>query len=101
MLTFLFWNMGGDSPPKSKPNEVRTRKNRLLGILRNLTAQHDVDFLMVAECPLGQAEVLSAVNHDKKRPYREPDAKSFCDRIKLYPRFPSRYISLRDESPYY
>jgi hypothetical protein len=69
--------------------------------LHNLTKVHDVDLLMLAECPLGQEAVLRAINHDKKRPYREPDARSLCDRIQIYPRFPARHLLRRDESRYY
>jgi hypothetical protein len=103
MLTFLFWNMGGELPETTRPRVIRERNNRLLGILRNLTQLHDVDLLIIAESPLSAADVLTSVNHhlDARQFFREPDPRSLCERIKVYARFPTRYISRCDESPYF
>lgn len=101
MLTFLFWNMGGESPKDMDPADARARTARLAEILHNLTKVHDVDLLMLSECPLLGLDVLRAINHDPDRLYREPDPKSLCDRIKIYPRFAPRWILRRDESGYF
>lgn len=94
MLTFLFWNMGGDLPKKTPALLVSERKARLLGILSNLTRQNVVDLLVLAECPLSRADILRGVNAGNSNPYREPDGKSLCERVTIYPRFPHRYLSL-------
>ena len=101
MLTFLFWNMGGDSPKNTPLPKVRARKDRLLGVLLELTKKQNVDVLMTAESPLESAEVLKAINNGNKMPFREPDKDSLCPRIQIYPRFPERFLVRKDESSKY
>ena len=94
MLTFLFWNMGGELPTKTPAHLVAERKARLVGIAANLTRQNDVDLLMLAECPLTSADILNGVNAGNSNPYHEPDGKSLCERVTIYPRFSRRFLSL-------
>jgi Endonuclease/Exonuclease/phosphatase family len=101
MLTFLFWNMGGELPESADADRIAARHRRLLGILRNLTGAHAVDLLMLAECPLSQTDVLQSINPGRSPPYREPDPRSLCQRIQVYPRSAARFLLRRDESPFY
>jgi hypothetical protein len=47
MATFLFWNLRG---------------RRLEPVLRRLTARHGIDVLMLAECAIPEAAMLSSLN---------------------------------------
>jgi len=101
MLTFLFWNLGGI--PKSVPDKVvRKRETVLKGIVANLTRQHQVDVLMLAECPLSGQELVEELNLQNPKPeptgFRLPDPRSQCERVVIFPRFPMRFLKLRRES---
>lgn len=103
MLTFLFWNMGGEGSKKT-PDEVKeqtARETRLLGVLRNLAELRDVDLVILAECPVGAARVLAELNHGTTRPtsqqFRDADPSSLCEKLLIFPRFSRRYILKREE----
>ena len=105
MLTFLFWNMGGErkrDSPKHQAGE-NARVARLKAIAESLTRQHNVDVLMVTECPIAPLKLLAELNKSnrtlKGRQFREPDPRSFCDDILIFPRFSSSFLLLREESP--
>src|SRR4051794_7381661 len=102
MLTFLFWNVGGELP-KSAPAAMAVARNaRLRGIIGNLAKAHDVDLVILAECPLSQNEVLQELNRGSRAAaYRKPDPNSQCERIAIYPRFYERSLNLRSESSKY
>src|SRR5262249_28900981 len=97
MLTFLFWNMGGELPAKTSPRLVVARKAPLLDVVGNLVRRHDVDLLLVSECPLGQGDVLRRINHGSPVPYCQLGF-SLCDRVTIYSRFPKRCMSLQGAS---
>ena len=70
MLTFLFWNMGGEGK-KRTPTEIAEqngRETRLLGVLRNLAEARSIDLVMLAECPVEAGRVLTELNRDTNRP---------------------------------
>lgn len=105
MLTFLFWNMGGEGK-KRTPTEIAEqngRETRLLGVLRNLAETRNVDLVMLAECPVGAGRVLSELNRGTSRPrsmqFREADADSLCEKVLIFPRFPTRFLLRRSEGP--
>jgi hypothetical protein len=102
MLTFLFWNMGGELPARTSALRVAERRARLLDIVGNLTRRYDVDLLMVAECPLDRADLLTRINTGNPTPYRDPPF-SLCDRVTIYPRFASQCLTPHGtfESPTY
>ena len=87
MLTFLFWNVGGEAPLKTPAQAVLRRRTTLLSILQNLVRLHEVDLLILAECPFRQEDVLAAINRGNTRPFQKPDHRSLCPRITIYPRF--------------
>ncbi|MBN9121610.1 MAG: endonuclease/exonuclease/phosphatase family protein [Planctomycetes bacterium] len=73
MLTFLFWNL----------------KTKNATVLSSLVRHHQVDVVILAECPLLPATVLRALN--------KPKAEYFfagwdCDKIQLYTRFSDQYV---------
>jgi len=98
MLTFLFWNAGGESPKSTPAKEVVARNTRLRGIIANLAKAHAVDLLVVAECPLQQNDLLQELNRNNTKPYSRPDPNSQCERITIYPRFPQKAMSLSGAS---
>lgn len=107
MLTFLFWNMGGEGS-KRTPEEVadqRVRETKLLGVLRNLAEARDVDLVLLAECPVDAGRVLSELNRGATRPksmqFREADPDSLCEKILIFPRFPGRFLLKRSEGARY
>jgi hypothetical protein len=94
MLTILFWNMGGVLPAGTDPQVADQQKDRLLSAVGNLVRRHEVDLLLVAECPVGQEEMLGSINKENTTPFQKPDPRSMCDRVKIYSRFPARFLSL-------
>jgi hypothetical protein len=92
MLTFLFWNMGGQLPVATRPAVAAERKRRMREIIGNLVRIHDVDLLMVAEWPIEQDEILKSVNAHTRKLFQPPDPLSLCDRILIFPRFPAKYL---------
>jgi hypothetical protein len=107
MLTFFFWNMGGEGH-KRTPDEVKAqaeRERRLLAALRNVAEKRDVDVVMLAECPVPAARVLEELNRGSTRPrsmwFRDTDDTSLCDRVLVFPRFSSRILRKRSEGPRY
>jgi len=105
MLTFLFWNMGGEGSKKT-PDEVAkqtTRESRLLEILRNLAETRNVDLVILAECPVDAGHVSTELNQGTTRPkdkqFREADSNSQCERILIFPRFSCRFLLNRSEGP--
>jgi hypothetical protein len=90
MLTFLFWNLDG------KP---------LQHSLAKLAERHQVDVLILAECAIPQQELLTELNRPIPNPtrlgFRPPDSDSLCERVVIYPRFPTRRFKRRAESAYY
>lgn len=105
MMTFLFWNMGGEGSKKT-PEEVvaeNAREARRLDILRNLAESRNVDVVMLAECPVDAGRVLSELNRGTTRQkglqFRETDSDSQCKKILIFPRFPTRFLLRRSEGP--
>jgi hypothetical protein len=97
MLTFLFWNMGGPTAVRVSAESV-TRLGMLRSILVNLTKIHQVDLLLLAECPIRFRSLLAAINADNLQQFHTPDAGSMCETIALFPRFPGRFLKLESES---
>jgi hypothetical protein len=102
MLTFLFWNLGGQREQHSlkQQAEESARVARIKAIAKNLTALHDVDLLILTECPFKPDEVLAELNkniNDRGRRFRETDSRSNCDDILIFPRFSGRFLLLREE----
>jgi hypothetical protein len=82
MLTFLFWNMGGEGR-KVTSEEIALQANRerhLLEILRNLANIYQVDVVMLAECPVSPRIVHAELNRGNLRTmsneFRESDTES-------------------------
>lgn len=107
MLTFFFWNMGGEGHKRS-PDEVKTeaaREQRLLAVLRNVAEARDADVVMLAECPVPAARVWDELNRGTTRPrsmwFRDTDSTSLCDRVLIFPRFPGRFLTKRSEGARY
>ena len=94
MLTFLFWNMGGKAPSTAPPERAWQREQTLRATLANLTRRHEIDVLLLAQCPLLPAKVLTAVNVASAEPFRSPDGKSLCERVLIFPRFTGRFLKL-------
>jgi hypothetical protein len=88
MLTFLFWNRGGQGRKATAPRAARQREQRLQAVVANLTRRHQVDLLMLAECPVARGDVLEAINLQNPTPFSPPDPNSVCERIAIFPRFP-------------
>ena len=100
MLTFLFWNMGGEAAP-SASRQVLHRRQTLADISANLVRHHAVDVLILAECPLTPLELLWSLNARNPRPFQPPDPGSLCHRLLLYTRFPIRQLQRECESAVY
>lgn len=104
MMTFLFWNMGGEGSKKT-PEEVvaeTAREARRLDVLRNLAESRNVDVVMLAECPVDARRVLSELNRGTRQKglqFREADSDSQCKKILIFPRFPARFLLRRSEGP--
>ncbi len=77
MLTFLFWNMGGQLPEKTPASLARERRKQLGSILHNLVRAHDVDLLMLAEWPIPPEVILTTINERNPRVFHTPDPNSF------------------------
>lgn len=76
MLTFLFWNLAGQ---------------RLIRPLSRLVARHQVDILMLAECPFQPADFLPELNQDNKSTFQySPDR--VWNKIEIYTRFPGNHL---------
>jgi hypothetical protein len=100
-MLFLFWNMGGRVDEEGLPRRARGREGRLASILANLARLHNVDLMILAECPLGSSDILAAANAGGVAAFREPDPNSLCERIRVFPRIPGRFVRLRQESEKY
>lgn len=103
MLTFLFWNMGGELTSDAPSAKVKARNNLLTEILANLTRRHTVDILMVAEWPISLATILTSINAKNPVKFRAPDENSLCERVAIFPRTTIWRMSRRGlpESRYY
>ena len=103
MLTFLFWNVGGELPKGTEPEKRNARHTRLLDILKRLTCARSVDILILAETPLGRNETLQKINEneDSATRFHGPSPRSHCERITIYYRFPLRYVSVKKEGEKY
>jgi uncharacterized protein (TIGR02996 family) len=78
MLTFLFWNL----------------KSRNAGIVASLAGQHKVDVLILAECPMLPATVLTALNRPAADFFYAPGD---CDKLQIYTRFSDEHVqAVRD-----
>jgi hypothetical protein len=103
MLTFLFWNMGGEGPKRTSQEVAaqNAREARLLGVVRNLAEIRNVDLVILAECPVGATRVHAELNRNTTRPkderFREADADSSCEKVLIFPRFPARFLLRRSE----
>lgn len=105
MMTFLFWNMGGEGSKKT-PEKVLVETGRdemRLDVLRKLVESHNVDLAMLAECPVDAKRVLLELNRGTTRTkglqFREADSDSLCRNILIFPRFPTRFLLRRSEGP--
>jgi hypothetical protein len=86
MATFLFWNLGG---------------HRLEPVLGRLTARHEIDVLMLAECAIPEVAMLHALNAADKGMFRRIPALA-SRRLDLYSRFdPSCFGPLLKEADHY
>lgn len=74
MLNFLFWNF----------------KNPRQDILASLSIQHEVDILLLAECPIRPATILEALNRTTNDYFYVPTA---CPKISIYTRFSDEYLA--------
>lgn len=86
MLTFLFWNLC------AKP---------LATTVASLANRHAVDVVVLAECRHKPTELLAELNHNNPLPFREPEPRSLCRRVVIYPRFPQQFLQLRAETAHY
>ncbi len=84
MITILFWN---------------TNKKVPAGTIANLAEIHSVDILLLAEYDFPITETLRELNRDRDLSFHA--IQTYCDRISIYSRFPSRYIKRVAGSPYY
>jgi hypothetical protein len=85
MASFLFWNLRG---------------NRLETVLRRLTAKHAIDVLMLAECVIPEAAMLSSLNSAGRGAFRR--IPGVASRLDLYSRFEtSCFGSILQESDHY
>lgn len=75
MLTFLFWNL---------------KRSPRLEILAQLVKRHDVDVVMLAECELGVADVLSKLNSIGGTVFHYNAGN--CERIAVYSKFTPRFM---------
>src|SRR5205085_8178326 len=86
MTTFLFWNLGG---------------RRLEPVLRRLTARHEIDVLMLAECAIPEDSMLKALNAVSQGTFRRIPALASRG-LDLYSRFdPSCFGSVLKEADHY
>ncbi|MBI4965860.1 MAG: endonuclease/exonuclease/phosphatase family protein [Desulfomonile tiedjei] len=75
MTAFMFWNV--NSRPRGE-------------IIANLARRHDVDVIMLAECSISPAALLSELNRvETQYHYAEQRA---CKKIEIYSRFPGDFI---------
>ncbi len=73
-LTFLFWNL----------------KRARADILASLVKRENVDVLILAECPLRPAEILTALNQEFSDYFYVPNR---CPRIAAYTRFSEQFLA--------
>lgn len=76
MTTFLFWNLN---------------KSPLKELVAKLAHQHEVDILVLAECTVSIAELLTSLNEGRKNKYSF--AASPSSRILVFSRFPHNSIT--------
>jgi hypothetical protein len=76
IITFLFWNIN------NRPIE---------SLITNLALMHEVDVIMLAECDILPDTMLSLLNQDIGDLYDHAPGR-FCEKIKIYTRFPRRFI---------
>jgi endonuclease/exonuclease/phosphatase family metal-dependent hydrolase len=72
-LTFLFWNL----------------KRARLDIVASLVKKEEVDVLMLAECPLKPADILTALNQERAAYFF---VATGCGRIAVFTRFHEQYL---------
>jgi hypothetical protein len=85
MLTFLFWN---------------TNRRPISSLVVALAKEHSVDVLILAESKLRDADLLEQFNTPLAEPlYRLP--RSECESIRVFTRFPAKYIPHSFESARY
>jgi hypothetical protein len=81
MTTFLFWNL------HEKP---------LTHILASLALQHDVDVLMLAECTISTAAMLTALNAKQVQYHFAPSIG--CEKVVIYTKFSPEFLRLKYET---
>jgi hypothetical protein len=101
MLTFLFWNMGGELTQKTPPKKVAERNQRLYEMIGNLARRQDVDLLMIAEWPIPLPSILKSINTNNPIKFKENDPKSLCERVVIFPRSTVADLILVSESAKY
>jgi exonuclease III len=82
MTTFLFWNLN------RKP---------LHDLIANLAATYSVDVLMLAECAISPARVLSTLNSRERVEYDYAISPG-CTKIRIFTRFSKRFIPAVQET---
>lgn len=70
-------------------------------ILANLARRHNVDVLVLAECPVGDSDLLAVLNAKNPVPFSSPDPASLCERLVILPRFPTRFLKRKSEGTKY
>lgn len=81
MLNFLFWNID--------------QKDLTESLIR-LVAQHQIDILMLAECPIRPGNLLARLNETATQYHYAPGL--VCQRIEVFTRFPGQFLRPVEES---
>src|SRR4051812_24192327 len=74
-MTFLFWNI---------------KKQPVLGTVRALVDEHDVDVLVLVELAATRVDVLDALNPQRDRVFHMP--VGFSERVHVFDRLPREFI---------
>jgi len=80
MITFLFWNLNQKS---------------LEGRVARLAEKHEVDIVILAECPIPTRSMIDALHQRSGRRFNLPF--SACEKIVIYTRFPKSFLKTRRE----
>lgn len=81
MVSFLFWNI---------------KNNPIQPIIANLALRHEVDVIMLAECNVAPANLLSILNESTDNPYYYIPTTD-CKRIKIISKFQTEFFPVVKE----